>query len=84
MSKPLECKILKVTLMIVDRDGVEEQPGGVAAVIENTKFPNRCISPHVVSVEARTVIWGDNHPLNKSGWRDAFANMFGREPKERP
>jgi hypothetical protein len=33
--------------------------------LENTKYPNRCISPDVLSAETREIgEWHDDHPLN--------------------
>jgi hypothetical protein len=41
--------------------GVEE----IKDVIENTKYPNYCISPSAISIETRDCgDWDDDHPLN--------------------
>ena len=56
-------KIYKVVLTIIDFDGIGED--GIIGAIEHTKYPNRCISPHVQSIEDRDIgEWYDEHPLN--------------------
>jgi hypothetical protein len=71
-------KAHKVTLLIVDFDklGAEE----VREVIENARYPNRCIGPTVMSIETREVEWDDDHPLNYSTTqRQAFEQLFAAE-----
>lgn len=52
-----------VTLLVVDHDGVGS---GVKEIIENTKYPNRCINPRVIDLlEADIGEWDDDHPLNE-------------------
>lgn len=63
-------EVHKVVLTILDTDeiGAEE----ILAVIENTRYPNRCIAPEVWSIE--TVDIGeldDDHPLNIQDTADA-------------
>lgn len=56
-------KVHKIMLYVVDSDGL----GGseVASTITNTRYPNHCISPQVLSVEtADAGPWSDEHPLN--------------------
>lgn len=53
-----------VTLLIIDMDeiGVDE----MKVVIENTHYPNRCISPEVFKIETVDIgEWYDDHPLNQ-------------------
>ncbi len=57
-------KVYKIELMIIDFDNVGEKES--VEVIENARYPNRCISPKVMSIESRDIgEWHDNHPLNK-------------------
>jgi hypothetical protein len=69
-------KVHKVTLMIVDHDGIGTD--GVKTVIENTRYPNHCISPSVMAIETQTVEWSDDHPLNNTTKQRAeFDRLFG-------
>lgn len=71
----------KVTLTIVDLDeiGAEE----IKVVIENVHYPNRCISPEVVSIETAEIgEWSDDHPLNNNKtapaeWQRLFPALGG-------
>lgn len=69
-------EVHKVVISIIDFDeiGAEE----VKAVIENTRYPNRCISPSVESIETRDIgEWSDEHPLNNSKTAPAeMARLF--------
>lgn len=67
-------KVHKVTLMIVDHDGLGT--AGVRDVIENVRYPNHCMAPRVVAVESADIEWDDGHPLNNKRWREAFAALF--------
>jgi hypothetical protein len=76
-------KVFKIELMVVDHDGIGEDE--VKLVLEDAHYPNRCISPNVVSIESREVDWTDEHPLNKrSTWKAFFAELFSSliEPKQ--
>jgi len=57
-------KAYKLEVLIIDFDG----HGSVKAVqdaLENGRFANRCIYPHVMrGVEADVGEWDDSHPLN--------------------
>ena len=68
-------KVFKVTLMIIDQDGLGEQ--GVRDVLVDTSYPNDCIAPDVVSIESRDIEWSDGHPLNSVGkWKETFEELF--------
>lgn len=55
-------KAYVVTLTIIDFDELEADE--VKDVIENTRYPNRCIDPEVVRVETADIgEWSDDHPL---------------------
>lgn len=68
-------KAYKVVLLIVDHDGVGDR---ISETIENQKFPNRCISPHVMSIESADIgLWDDDHPLNNTSKQKAeFERLF--------
>ncbi len=56
--------VYKVELMIIDHDSLGEKE--IKDVIENTKYPNWCISPNVMAIESRDIgEWSDDNPLNK-------------------
>ena len=58
-------KIYKVELYVIDHDGLGDEE--IASVLENTKYPNRCISPDVANVESKDIgEWWDGHPLNRT------------------
>lgn len=69
-------KAHKVTLFIIDHDqvGAEE----IAIIIENQKFPNRCIRPDVKSIETVEIgEWDDSHPLNQPETAEAeYERLF--------
>lgn len=76
-------KVYKLTVMVIDFDGIGS--GGVKSAIEDTKYPNRCISPHMVGIDERDIgEWDDSHPLNH---RDKAADEFNRlfaDTKDKP
>ena len=52
-----------VTMVVIDFENVGDD---ITNIIENTKFPNRCISPRVIDVKTEDIgDWNDDHPLNK-------------------
>ena len=65
-----------LTVVVVDFDRVEgsEGPGAIARYMENVRYPNRCVSPEVVSTVGYDIgPWcgpggeeedPDGHPLN--------------------
>lgn len=58
-------KIYKVEVFIIDFD--ELGPDEIKSTLENTKYPNRCMSPKVGLIEEKEIgEWDDNHELNKS------------------
>lgn len=63
-------KVHKLTVYVIDFDKLG--PDEVKSVIQNTKYPNRCISPQVLRVEtADCGKWHDDHPLNSIAAHDA-------------
>ena len=68
-------RVYKVELLVVDHDSIGES--GVTEALENTRYPNHCIAPQVMSVDSHAVEWEDNHPLNKrSTMRAAYELLF--------
>lgn len=56
-------KVHKVELLILNFDDVSEQE--IKMILEETRYPNRCISPDVKSIKTVEVEWSDDHPLNQ-------------------
>lgn len=56
-------KAYKVELLIIDHDDLGLD--GTISEIENARYPNDCINPHVMGIESRDIgEWVDDHPLN--------------------
>lgn len=67
-------KVYKLEVLIIDYEslGAEE----IKDVLENTKYPNWCITPQVMKIEEREISdWHDDHPLNK---KDTVELEFGK------
>ncbi len=58
-TRPVQ--VHRIVLLIVDTDGVGA--GGIKQVIENARYPNRCIDPIVLTTETITIAYNDEHPL---------------------
>lgn len=73
-------KAYRVTLMVVDRDELDDADE-IVDVIENTRYPNRCIMPKVIKIEERDIgEWSDDHPLNQTATCvEYFKDMFREE-----
>jgi hypothetical protein len=79
-DEPRTTKVHKVILLIVDHDDVGSVIKHLVDVIEDVRYPNRCIHPRVMQVETREVEWTDEHPLNDHAEKyRAFAELFGSE-----
>lgn len=77
-DEPVGTKVYKVTLLIIDHD--DNGPDEIKSVIENQRYPNWCINPHVMGIEDRTVMWNDSNPLNlKSTQESEYKRLFGIE-----
>lgn len=75
----MSTKVFKIELMVIDFDGIGAE--SIKGVLENTRYPNRCIYTSVQGMEHRTVEWSDDHPLNMRSTKDqAYKDMFS-EPK---
>lgn len=69
--------VYKVTLLIVDHDNIGADE--IKHHIENTKYPNWCMSPRVMASESRPVEWEDSHPLNfRDSQQPEFERMFAK------
>lgn len=70
-------KVYKIELMIIDHDEIGEEE--IIEILENTRYPNRCISPDVKKIESRDIgEWSDDHPLNFCSTQDAeYKRLFG-------
>lgn len=63
-------KLYKIEIMVLDLDEIGEQE--IKDVIENTNYPNRCISPEVKKIEVRDIgEWHDEHLMNMTDKADA-------------
>lgn len=71
-------KVHKVVLMVIDHDNIGAEE--LVDVMENARYPNRCISPQVIDIETKEVKWHDRHPLNISATAAAeeFRKLFGK------
>lgn len=75
----MKTQVHKLTVMIVDHDhcGAVE----VQDVLENARYPNRCIDPAVLKMETVEVLWTDDHPLNHHATQKAeFERLFVTPP----
>jgi hypothetical protein len=77
-------KVFKLTVMIVDHDGLDNDLDVVDA-LENGRFANRCISPNVMAIESREIgEWDDDNPLNYPGAQrqhNEFERLFAEPEK---
>lgn len=71
-------KVHRVTFYVVDFDQIGAD--GVRETLENTRFPNDCMNPTVLSVEtADCGEWSDDHPLNLTDkCHSAIGALFAR------
>ena len=69
-------KAYRVEVLIIDIDECGSE--GITTIIENTKYPNYCISPMVRRIESKDIgEWHDEHPLNQpDGCMDEWRRLF--------
>jgi hypothetical protein len=69
-------RVYRIELMILDFDEIGEEE--IKRVLEDTRYPNRCISPEVMEIESHDIgEWNDQNPLNyKSKSKEAFNLIF--------
>ena len=70
-------KVHKVELYIIDFDQVGANQ--IIEILENARYPNRCINPTVKRVRTKEIEWSDDHPLNNlktqdKSYRDLFSD----------
>lgn len=72
-------KAFKIELLVLDFD----QLGGdeIKSVLENSSYPNDCISPSAMKVTGADIgPWSDDNPLNSGKTREAeYARIFPAE-----
>jgi hypothetical protein len=72
---PTTEKAFRLEVLIIDHDHIGRDE--IISALENARYPNRCISPDVMSVEERDIgEWTDDHPLNDSRRRSEFERLF--------
>lgn len=69
-------QVYRVEVMVADHHELGEK--GIRSAIENGRYPNSCLLPHVASMEARNIgEWEDSHPLNiRDRWLEEFRKLF--------
>lgn len=69
-------KVHRLVLMVIDFDDLGTDQ--VRDVLENARYPNRCIAPAVMEMQTADIgEWSDDHPLNNSTTDAAeFARLF--------
>lgn len=71
-------KVHRVVLCIMDFDNLGAKE--VEAVLQNMRYPNRCMSPKVIETDTRDIgEWNDDHPLNKDQWLGEFNRIFSSD-----
>jgi len=70
-------KAYKVEILVIDFDEVGGEE--IKEVLENTRYPNHCIDPHVMSIVEKDIgEWDDEHPFNLSHtMHEEYARLFG-------
>jgi hypothetical protein len=59
-------KAYLLTVLVIDHDKIGEAE--VKSVLEDARYPNRCIGPLVQNIETFDIgEWSDDHPLNQVG-----------------
>ena len=77
-------KAYKVTVLVIDLDEIGQEE--IETVIENTTYPNRCISPTITAIEKADIgEWSDEHPLNGGKtWRAEYQRLFRSDGEPEP
>ena len=72
-------KVYKLEVIVIDFDEIGETC--IKKTLENTHYPNHCISPEVRSIEERDIgEWHDEHPLNcKNTFETEIRKLFGEK-----
>jgi hypothetical protein len=71
-------KVHLMTVLLIDHDKLGAE--GTAQVLEDTRYPNDCLYPSVLSTQTQEVVWDDDHPLNGNAESiaRAVAELFPR------
>jgi hypothetical protein len=71
-------KVHLMTVLLIDHDKLGAE--GTAQVLEDTRYPNDCLYPSVLSTQTQEVTWDDDHPLNGNAESvaQAVAELFPR------
>jgi hypothetical protein len=72
-------KAYKLEILVIDFDEVAKNNDkkAIGEYIENARYPNCCIYPHVISIqEAEIGDWIDSHPLNQGGLNKEKADKY--------
>lgn len=76
MCETEKIQVHRVEVLIIDTDKLGSK--SVKTVLENTAFPNHCMSPQVMGIKTCVVDWSDAHPLNQNATRDqTYRELFG-------
>jgi len=75
----MKVNVFKIELLIIDFDECGEEE--TRYMIENARYPNRCITPEVKKFECREIEWIDEHPLNLTEKCDEEYNKLFKEKK---
>lgn len=60
-------KLKRVTFYFIDRDNVSNEE--IPSLLQDYRFPNRCISPKQITVEETDLgEWSDEHRCNYPGY----------------
>ena len=71
-------RAIKMEVLLIDHDGLGD--AGAKWHLENARYPNRCMSPRVLSLVSRDIgEWDDDHPLNwESTTKAEVERLFGK------
>lgn len=72
--------VYSIEIMIVDHDKVGAAE--ITVILENTNYPNWCISPKVMKIKSKDIgEWSDDNPLNITHSADAeYDRIFSDTP----
>ena len=74
-------KVYSIEVLVLDFDDIGEDE--VKSVIENTRYPNRCIAPEVKGIITKEIEWSDEHPLNLISESDrAYREIFNIDTQD--
>ncbi len=70
-------KAYKIEVLIIDLDEVGKE--GIVYHMENARYPNHCLRPHIKRIEEADIgEWTDAHPLNqRATCEQEYLRLFG-------